>query len=372
MAWFSFLRRPRTWLFALCSLLLHIAAVQSIGAHIGEPLGLSAHAPAPMVVRMHLAGKPPAARAPARSVARRAPARPLPTRDGSALLAAAPPQVVQLDGAVPVAIEPAPALDIPKPPPPQDVAPVEPPPAAELAQEAAPADAPQADQGPPRYRVDVPPSAEMLQDLLQVQKDGSSRSGVGAISWRNEGSSYRMKVTAGVKLLVTLNVFEQTSEGQIDEDGIAPLKSTDKRMNRAMTAVHFNRAEKRISFSASERVLDMLPGAQDLSTLPFQLAGIGRADPGQLQAPIDIQVGEARDAIVFRFIPAGEEDVETPMGSFRTVRLTRPPKPGSYSSRIDVWLAPSLGWYPVQVRQTDSGGGTITQTLRKLSASEGK
>jgi hypothetical protein len=369
MALFSFLRRPRTWLFALCSLLLHIAAVQSIGAHIGEPLGLSLRAPAPLVVRMRLAeARPPARTVSAPRPASRPAARPLPPRDPSALLAAAPPQVVQLDGAVQVAIDSAVPLASARPvtkaqePPSGDVAP-----GPEEPPQAAP-EAPKVEAGPPRYRVDVPPSAELLQDLVRIEKDGSSRSGVAAISWQTDGATYKMKVTAGVKLLVTLNIFEQTSEGVVDEDGIAPQKATDKRLNRSTTAVHFNRPERRISFSASERVLDMLPGAQDQSTLPFQLAGIGRADPAQFQGPVDIQVGETRDASVFRFHLVGDEELETPLGTLKTVHLVRPPKAGSYSSRIDVWLAPSLGWYPVQVRHTDSGGGTITQTLRKLNA----
>lgn len=377
MALFSFLRRPRTWLFALCSLLLHVAAVQSIGAHIGEPLGLSLRAPAPMVVRMRLADANkralPQAAAVARAPVARRPARPKPPREGATLLAAAPPEAVQLDGAAPLAVDPALPVPVPRPA-------ARPDPAAAGAAPDAPQEPPQSaaeapapvESGPPRYKVDVPPSAEMLQDLVRVEKDGTSRSGVAAISWQTDGASYRMKVTAGVKLLVTLNIFEQTSEGTVDADGIAPQKATDKRLNRSMTAVHFNRPERRISFSASERVLDMLPGAQDQATLPFQLAGIGRADPSQFQGPVDIQVGESRDASVFRFHMAGEEDLETPLGTLKAVHLVRPPKPGSYSSRIDVWLAPSLGWYPVQVRHTDSGGGTITQTLRKLSAANGK
>jgi hypothetical protein len=371
MALFSFMRRPRSWLFALCSLLLHVVAVRSIGAHIGEPLGMSARAPEPMVVRMRLAPAKPAARAvppPRRAAA------PRPTKPATpGLLPAAAPETVKLDGAAPVVVEADPQLASAAPvvqpgEPPTGAAPALP----EEPPQAAPEEAPKVEAGPPRYRVDVPPSAEMLQDLVRVEKDGSSRNGVASISWQTDGASYRMRVTAGVKLLVTLNIFEQTSEGLVDEDGIAPQKATDKRLNRSMTAVHFNRPDRRISFSASERVLDMLPGAQDQSTLPFQLAGIGRADPAQFQAPVDIQVGEARDASVFRFHMVGEQDLDLPVGQVKTVHLVRPPKPGSYSSRIDVWLAPALGWYPVQVRHTDSGGGTITQTLRKLSTSQGK
>jgi hypothetical protein len=49
-----------------------------------------------------------------------------------------------------------------------------------------------------------------------------------------------------------------------------------------------------------------------------------------------------------------------------TVHITRPPKPGSYNSQLDIWLAPSLGWYPVQIRNTESSGTVTNQIVVAL------
>ena len=82
---------------------------------------------------------------------------------------------------------------------------------------------------------------------------------------------------------------------------------------------------------------------------------------------IDIQVGEDRDAAVFRFVVLGQEDIDTRLGKLQTWHLSRPPKAGSYRSRLDVWLAPARGWYPVQIRNTEASGAVTTQTVNNIA-----
>jgi hypothetical protein len=159
-----------------------------------------------------------------------------------------------------------------------------------------------------------------------------------------------------------------TSEGQIDDNGIAPVTATEKRKGRSLTATHFNRDQGRITFSASELSYPLLAGAQDKATLPFQLAGMARADINQLQGNVDLFVGEDREANVFRFNLVGEEELETKMGRLLTWHLSRPPKPGTYSSRLDIWLAPDRGWYPVQIRNTEGSGAVTTQLVTHITA----
>jgi hypothetical protein len=174
-----------------------------------------------------------------------------------------------------------------------------------------------------------------------------------------------------VSLLITrLNLLVIRSEGTIDDFGIAPTTATEKRARRAETATHFNRDAGTISFSASERSYPLLVGAQDQATVPFQLGGIGRADVNQLGSDIDMQVGEAREANIFRFQLVGEEELDTRMGKLVTWHLSRPPKPGSYSSRLDIWLAPGMNWYPVQIRNTEASGALTTQTVSKITMTE--
>jgi hypothetical protein len=221
------------------------------------------------------------------------------------------------------------------------------------------------------YKVSLPQSAELVLDVDRIDANGAVWSGVAVISWRNTGDRYKVSLEAGLNMLVTrINLLALTSEGIIDENGIAPVSATEKRRGRSLTATHFDRDAGRITFSASERSYPLPPGAQDKATLPFQLSGIGRADINQLTGEIDIFVGEDKAANLFRFVVAGEEALETKMGRLATWRLSRPPRPGTYSSRLDIWLAPGLGWYPVQIRNTEANGAVTTQTVSSITMTE--
>jgi hypothetical protein len=41
--------------------------------------------------------------------------------------------------------------------------------------------------------------------------------------------------------------------------------------------------------------------------------------------------------------------------------------PDSKGQHLDIWLAPSMEWYPVRLRYTDSDTEFIEQTLQKIT-----
>jgi hypothetical protein len=218
------------------------------------------------------------------------------------------------------------------------------------------------------YRVDLPPSADVALDVDRVDADGTHWTGEATLGWRLQPNAYRIKVDVGVRLLFAhVNLLELTSEGGAGDAGFLPTLMTEKRRGRALTATHFNRQDGTITFSASQNKYPLAAGAQDKASVPLQLAAIARADPGQLAGAVDIQVGEDRDASVYSFNLVGQEDIDTGLGKLHAWHLSRPPKAGSYSSRLDVWLAPGRGWYPVRIRNTEASGAVTTQTVNNIS-----
>lgn len=219
-----------------------------------------------------------------------------------------------------------------------------------------------------RWKVDLPPSARFELDVKRRDADGTNWSGSASIGWQQDGATYKATQEVGISLLIArVNLLEVSSEGTIGDLGIAPAKFTEKRRNRSATNTHFNQQEQKITFSASDRTVPLTAGAQDRATVLFQLAGIGRADVNQFGRDIEILVGEDRKAQVYRFQLVGEEELETNMGKLVTWHLARPPLPGSYNARLDIWLAPSLDWYPVQIRNTEANGAVTTQTVTRIS-----
>lgn len=225
----------------------------------------------------------------------------------------------------------------------------------------------------PEFNLRVPDSAEMQLEITNTKVNGNPTTGVGSMMWDSSAGKYKISIEAGINLLITtLNLLTITSEGFIDVYGLMPIISNDVRKTRAATAIHFNHQEKTISFSASNKVIAMENGAQDAASVLIQLAAIGYADATQLATgkEFSIQVAEGRDATPFLFRVIGEEEIDSPLNSetnkLLTVHITRPPKPGFYNSQLDIWLAPSMGWYPVQIRNTESNGTVTNQRVIAL------
>jgi len=369
----SFLvRHRRVLLLGAVTVLLHYATIGWLAARIGMPAHETPVAPT-VSAQLRLA-LPPRTETVQRQEP--APAPPVPQRRPHA----APPQPASDTAEGPEegtttaaddgdasqggAAEAAPALQSPAPPP---VAP--PQPAVQPTAPPAPEPAPAADNAPAgrRFRVNLPPPAAFELEVKRTDADGRKWTGVADMRWQTDGSTYKVGLNVGISMLIArVDLLALTSEGTIDDAGIAPVTMTEKRRSRSMTATHFHQDERRITFSASSASEPLLAGAQDKATVPFQLAAIGRGDVNQFAGDIDIQVGEDRGATIYRFQLVGEEELETKMGRLVTWRLARPPRPGSYNARLDIWLAPSLGWYPVQIRNTEGSGAVTTQTVTRI------
>jgi len=247
--------------------------------------------------------------------------------------------------------------------------PVQSQPAPAAAQEAAPAPAPPPAQR--QYKVALPPPADITLDVARTDAKGTNWSGEALLSWRRTPSGYRVSVEAGIRVVFArVNLLTLTSEGTVGDEGFVPILMTEKRRGRSMTATHFNRKENTLTFSASQATYALVPGAQDKASLPLQLAAIARGDPKQLTGSIDILVGEDRDASVFTFTVAGQEQIDTRLGRIATWHLVRPPKPGSYHSRLELWLAPGYNWLPVQIRNVEANGAVTTQTASNIVIKE--
>jgi hypothetical protein len=224
--------------------------------------------------------------------------------------------------------------------------------------------------GTPTVLTVPPPSASYLLDVMRTEPNvANPYYGSGEIHWEHDDKTYSLHLEVGVDLLITkVRLYSMESEGTIGETGIKPALTTTARRNRSPTAIHFNYDTNTISFSASTATIPMSDGAQDQVTVLMQLASIGNADPTQFQngREISIQVADDKDAAPFQFVIVGQETIDTRLGHIDTWHIVRPPKPGVYSSRLDVWVAPSYNWLPVQIRNTEVNGAITTETIRKI------
>ncbi|MFZ6744848.1 DUF3108 domain-containing protein [Undibacterium sp. JH2W] len=224
-------------------------------------------------------------------------------------------------------------------------------------------------EGPQTYSIHVPQTGKISMRIVRTEPNRNPVYGDGEINWLFKDGRYKMSIEASLDLLLTsINLYQIRSEGAIDTYGITPLISEEKRRSRSETATHFDHAKRTVSFSSSNKVEQIQDGAQDKASVLMQLAGIGYADPERFQPgrEIRVQVAEERDVSTFVFVVIALEELDTKAGKIMAWHVVRPPRPGSYNSKLEVWLAPAIEWYPVQIRNTESNGAVTTQTAAKI------
>lgn len=182
----------------------------------------------------------------------------------------------------------------------------------------------------------------------------------GELVWLQDGSHYDAALS-WTFLFKTLR--SQRSTGSIGPTGIEPLRFSDKRKTELTS--HFERDKGLVVFSSNAPSVMLLTGAQDRLSVVLQLGGLLAGDPARYPpgAVIAVQTVGPRDAEIWTFNVEGEEELSVPAGDFRARKLTRNPRK-PFDDRIELWLAPALGWLPVRIRQTQTNGDFIDLQMR--------
>ncbi|QNB00281.1 DUF3108 domain-containing protein [Massilia sp. Se16.2.3] len=140
-----------------------------------------------------------------------------------------------------------------------------------------------------------------------------------------------------------LGEFE--SEGGEDDAGMAPASTRERSPTGGAWVTRFNREENRIDYAGGAAPP---PGVQDRASVLIQLAGMGLAEPDQMQDVIEIVVGGAAGTGIARFRVMGQEEIDTGIGRLAAVHLAQLAPSGE--RRVELWLAPQQHWLPVRIR----------------------
>lgn len=174
--------------------------------------------------------------------------------------------------------------------------------------------------------------------------------------WQPTGEQYeaRLQISAFGQARV------QTSRGQITPQGLAPLRFSDK--FRSELAAHFNRAQGKVTFSANTPDVALRPGAQDRLSVLVQLAAMLASAPQSYPpaSTITIQTIGPRAADSWQFTVGDTETLTLPGGQQATLKLLRNPRE-AFDQKVEVWLAPALGYLPARIRITEANGDYVDQ-----------
>ncbi len=184
----------------------------------------------------------------------------------------------------------------------------------------------------------------------------------GTIHWFTDGSTYQMIVSIPLPFVGT---YSYTSEGRIDAFGLAPLRYVEQRGRRGTDITTFvrdaNAAGAHASFTRTPATLDLPAGAQDRFSMFMQLSSLVRGDPARYTAGVtrEFFVLDNDSGENWPIETVGDEAVHTNAGFVPARHFTRLPRREGDRRKIDVWLAPSLGWLPIRFMQTEPDGAQI-------------
>lgn len=205
-----------------------------------------------------------------------------------------------------------------------------------------------------KFTADALPGSIKLQYKVEANKFPYSASA--ELLWQQDGQTYlaQLEISGfGLKR-------SQTSRGDLTKQGLAPLRFSDK--FRSEVAAHFEREKGKISFSANTPDVLLQADAQDRLSIFIQLAAIIAGHPQQFTpgTSISMQTVGPRDADTWMFVVDSSETLSLPGGMQASLKLTRKPRQ-AYDQKVELWLAPSLGYLPARIRVTEANGDYIDQ-----------
>ena len=219
----------------------------------------------------------------------------------------------------------------------------------------------------PGVKFSVPPSSDMQYDTFY----NGVHNQPGTIHWTSDSQHYEIVVSMPVPFV---GPFTYSSHGRIDAFGLAPDQYIEKRGRRPEDVTIFNRTNKQIAFTRTPTTLALPDGAQDRFSMVMQLASLVRGDPDAYKPGVTRQfyVADNNSGEIWPIETIGDETVRTAQGFVGARHFMRLPRHAGDDRRIDVWLAPSLGWLPARLVQTEPNGTQVELVWRgKLSALDG-
>ena len=347
--------RRALWLLAALVALLHWLALADGPWDIGLNRSPQTRLPDTLVFNTRRIEAPPPPRS---SPAPTATLRPAQVRTRpSAAQAQAPTEAAPIVAAVPPP-EPVATPQTPMPPAVSAEAPPPPAPPPPAAPEAAPpvASAPPPGQAP--VAISIPGSVRLKYKLTGLSRSMNYTAN-GEMTWLREGNRYEASMVVSAFLLGSRSL---SSVGEVTADGLAPKRFSDK--SRSELAAHFDADKGKITFSANRPDAVWQRGTQDRLSVFFQLAGLLAGQPGGFPAgsKIPIYTVGPREADIWAFAVESEEALTLPMGEVRALRLSRDPK-REFDQKVEAWFAPSLAYWPVRIKITQSNGDFVDQQL---------
>ena len=176
----------------------------------------------------------------------------------------------------------------------------------------------------------------------------------------NEDGSYRLTAvteTSGLAALFKPVRMETESRGRLVAGGLQPETYRSLKNGKdANENADFDWSTAEVRLARDGSVRPIAPGTQDILSLNYQLAYLGKLAEG---STLGVVTGKKYERYALDSL--GEEEVETPAGRFRTLHLR-----AMTDNITEIWIALDRQHLPVKIRFTDKKGDSFEQVATEL------
>lgn len=194
---------------------------------------------------------------------------------------------------------------------------------------------------------------------------------VAALAYRFEHSGGKYRASSdgeavGIVALLYSGKLRQSSEGELDSNGLAPRRYREKRGKRAERTIDFDPATRGMSTSAVDRPVPFPPLTQDRLSIFFQLAWMIQREPARAAAGQAFQVplASTKHVDIVTVTSAGPKTLRIDGEAVPTLALRLRNEAKRDDPRIDVWLSAGTDRMPLRIRFEESDGTVVDQVHR--------
>lgn len=175
-----------------------------------------------------------------------------------------------------------------------------------------------------------------------------------------EDGRYRLSgvtETSGLAALLRPARLEQESSGRLVAGGLQPERFRSLKNGKdANENADFDWESREVRLSRDGSQRSIAPGTQDILSLNYQLAYLGRLAEG---SNLGVVTGKKYER--YELDSLGEEEIEVPAGRFRTLHLR-----AMTDNVTEIWIALDRARLPVKIRFTDKKGESFEQVATEL------
>lgn len=181
----------------------------------------------------------------------------------------------------------------------------------------------------------------------------------------SEDGRYRLRgvtETSGLAALLKPVRLEIESQGRMVPGGLQPDRLRSRKNGQDSNEnADFDWAGGVVSLSRDGSVREIAKGSQDILSLNYQLAYLGRLAEG---SQIGVVTGKKYER--YELDSLGEEEIDTPAGRFRSLHLR-----AMTDNTTEIWIALDRQRLPVKIRFTDKKGESFVQVLTEIGTEAG-